>query len=126
MQNIVKTHKLDFTHKTNKNQYRYNNDEIEFDINISTIHKAKGETHTATLVLETYYYSYDIQALLPLLKGESVATGVRNDQKKRLLYVAMSRPTHLLCLAMKKEHVSDTDITELQECGYVVIDITTP
>ena len=58
LKNIIKAHKLDIAYKTDKNQYRYSNGGIEFDIHISTIHKAKGETHTATLVLETYYYDY--------------------------------------------------------------------
>lgn len=45
-------------------------DDSKIDIGISTIHKAKGETHTATLVLETYRNGYDINQLLPLLKGD--------------------------------------------------------
>ena len=126
LKNIIKAHKLDIAYKTDKNQYRYSNGGIEFDIHISTIHKAKGETHTATLVLETYYYDYDLKKLLPLLKGESIANGIRNDHKRKLLYVAMSRPTHLLCLAINKEHVSDEDKSDLESCGYLIKDITTP
>ena len=38
----------------------------------------------------------------------------------------MSRPTHLLCLAMNKEHVSDEDKSDLESCGYLIKDITTP
>lgn len=38
----------------------------------------------------------------------------------------MSRPTHLLCLAMNKEHVSDEDRIELESFGYLIKDITTP
>ena len=126
LKNIIKAHKLDIVYKTDKNQYRYSNGGIEFDIHISTIHKTKGETHTATLVLETYYYDYDLRKLLPLLKGESIANGIRNDHKRKLLYVAMSRPTHLLCLAINKEHVSDEDKSDLESCGYLIKDITTP
>ncbi len=126
LKNIIKAHKLDIAYKTDKNQYRYSNGGIEFDIHISTIHKAKDETHTATLVLETYYYDYDLKKLLPLLKGESIANGIRNDHKRKLLYVAMSRPTHLLCLAINKEHVSDEDKSDLESCGYLIKDITTP
>ena len=44
--------------------------------------------------------------------------------KKKLLYVAMSRPTHLLCLAMNREHVSDEDKTVLEGCGYIVKELT--
>lgn len=74
------------------------NDSI-IDIGISTIHKAKGETHTATLLLETYRNGYDINQLLPLLKGNKCKNFLA---KKKLLYVGMTRPTHLLCLALHR------------------------
>ncbi|HAV4812243.1 TPA: AAA family ATPase, partial [Acinetobacter baumannii] len=76
-------------------------DDSKIDIGISTIHKAKGETHTATLVLETYRNGYDINQLLPLLKGDKCKGHV---VKKKLLYVGMTRPTHLLCLALHKSY----------------------
>ena len=63
---------------------------------------------------------------MTMLKGESIANGIRNDHKRKLLYVAMSRPTHLLCLAINKEHVSDEDKSDLESCGYLIKDITTP
>lgn len=123
LQDVIKTYKLDFEQKTVKNKYRHSGDDFEFDIYISTIHKAKGETHTATLVLETSYYGYDLKQLLPLLKGGSIADGVRNGQKKKLLYVAMSRPTHLLCLAMNKAHIADMDKNELESVGFKIKNI---
>ncbi|MCT7597263.1 MULTISPECIES: UvrD-helicase domain-containing protein [Aliarcobacter] len=123
LQNMIKTHKIEFTQKTNQNKFNYINGDIKFDIDISTIHKVKGETHTATLVLETFKSAYDLKVLLNLLKGKKRKS---YDDKKKLLYVAMSRPTHLLCLAMNKEHVSDEDKSDLESCGYLIKDITTP
>ncbi|CAA6803047.1 MAG: Unknown protein [uncultured Sulfurovum sp.] len=35
----------------------------------------------------------------------------------------MSRPTHLLCLAMDKEYVTVSDKTELENIGFIVKDI---
>jgi hypothetical protein len=35
----------------------------------------------------------------------------------------MSRPTHLLCFAMNKEHVNELDREELQNCGFIIKDI---
>lgn len=123
LQNIIKNYKLEATKKTNKNKFSYSAGDIKFDIDISTIHKAKGETHTATLVFETYYYDFDLKKLLKLLKGQTIASAKRVDHKKKLLYVAMSRPTHLLCLAMNREHVSNKDKTELESCGYIIKDL---
>jgi superfamily I DNA/RNA helicase len=123
LQNIIKSYKLEATQKTNKNKFSYSAGDINFDIDISTIHKAKGETHTATLVLETFKSAYDLKVLLNLLKGKKRKS---YDDKKKLLYVAMSRPTHLLCLAMNREHVSDEDKTELESCGYIINELSTP
>lgn len=122
LQNIIKNYKLEATQKTNKNKFSYSTGDINFDIDISTIHKAKGETHTATLVLETFKSAYDLKVLLNLLKGKKRKS---YDDKKKLLYVAMSRPTHLLCLAMNREHISDEDKTELENCGYIINELTT-
>lgn len=124
LQSIIKNHKLEVTQKTNQNKYKYSNGDTDFDIDISTIHKAKGETHTATLVLETFNRTYDLKQLLKLVKGQNINSSSTIDMKKKLLYVAMSRPTHLLCLAMNKEHISDDDKSDLQSCGYIVKDLT--
>lgn len=126
LQNIIKNYKLEVTQKTNKNKFNYSTGNINFDIDITTIHKAKGETHTATLVLETYYYDFDLKQLLKLLKGQTITSAKRADHKKKLLYVAMSRATHLLCLAMNREHVSDEDKADLESYGYIINELTTP
>ncbi|MFY9072069.1 UvrD-helicase domain-containing protein [Aliarcobacter butzleri] len=126
LKEVIKNYKLEFTQKINKNKFNYSNGGIIFDIDISTIHKVKGETHTATLVLETFNRTYDLKQLLNLLKGTTIKSSSTINAKKKLLYVAMSRPTHLLCLAMNKEHVSDEDRIELESFGYLIKDITTP
>ena len=123
LKEVIKNYKFEFKQKINKNKFNYSNGEITFDIEVSTIHKVKGETHTATLVLETFKNDYDLKVLLNLLKGKKRKS---YDDKKKLLYVAMSRPTHLLCLAMNKNHLSDEDKKELESCGYIIKDITTP
>lgn len=97
------------------------------DISFSTIHKAKGETHTATLVLETYKKGYDLHQLLPLLKGKKKADFLA---KKKVLYVGMTRPTHLLCIAIHRSYqkskenrvtLSEKDLEQIRENGYEVI-----
>ncbi len=83
-----------------KQVYEHQDIQIHFD----TIHGVKGETHTATLYLETYLKQvYDIGGkILPyILKPQRPDSAC----KKRLpqAYVAMSRATHLLCLAVHKD-----------------------
>jgi len=40
----------------------------DLTIEVGTVHSVKGETHTATLYLETFYKKTDSQRLLPFLK----------------------------------------------------------
>jgi len=88
----------------NTNIYKHVKGSRSVSIRVGSIHSAKGETHTATLVLETFWYKHNIEDLMPWLDGsQSGGTSVTNRQQTRLKthYVAMTRPTHLLCLAMK-------------------------
>lgn len=79
------------------------------DVRMSSIHAAKGETHFATLVLETFNYTHSIKSLLPWLQGERRGvqpgkggreTGAREMKRLRLNYVALTRATHVVCLAL--------------------------
>jgi len=71
-------------------------------IELNTIAGIKGETHTATLILETFFYKHNIEdAIKTMLIGS--AKNKNNDRaSKRVkhLYVAMTRPTTFLCLAL--------------------------
>lgn len=89
-----------------------------FDINISTIHSVKGETHTATLYLETYYQNgndnYETERLSDQFKYINFnKTQKYHKQSTKMAYVGFSRPTHLLCVAVCKSrfdsHLSDID-----------------
>jgi len=117
---VIKNYQIQLENKSKQNIYRYEKNDISFDIDISTIHKVKGETHTATLVLETFNRGYDIYQLINLLKGNN-KTGL--ETKKKLIYVAMSRPTHFLCLAIHKEQIKDLDkdVKALEENGFRII-----
>lgn len=93
-------------------------------VHVSTIHGVKGETHAATLYLETFYYASDIRRIINYLKigaGAAIpATQVRIIETLKMAYVAMSRPTHFLCLAMSNEGILPADIAELQAAGWFV------
>lgn len=113
------------------NIFKYQSQDAKICVEIGTIHSVKGETHTATLYLETYYYndggkSYESQRIIDQLKGKCVDAncGVRVKESLKMAYVGMSRPTDLLCLAIHKSRIAVNDITELQN-NWDIIDLTT-
>ncbi len=75
-------------------------------VEIGTVHSVKGQTHTATLYLETYYTkAYESERLLEQFKGvkiKSTETKKTVKQSAKMVYVGFSRPTHLLCFAVHK------------------------
>ena len=72
---------------------------IQFD----TIHGVKGETHDATLYLETEMNrSSDIVRILPYFGIGKAGTSPLFDYSRKLVYVGMSRPRKLLCLAIQE------------------------
>lgn len=89
------------------------------------MHGVKGETHKATLYLETYYNkSHDLRKLLPFIKGQydkKIANQKTGKEALKVAYVGMSRPTHLLCLAMNSEGLLQSDIDELNNNGWEVV-----
>lgn len=101
---ILKEHieKLVFVRKNEKNEYTRNGVKIVID----TVHGVKGETHTATLYLETYYNKKtDIERILEYFKGDK---GNRNrilERTLKITYVGMSRPKKLLCIAIHKDTI---------------------
>ncbi|GGA23790.1 DNA helicase [Amylibacter cionae] len=79
------------------------------EIEVATIHSVKGETHDATLVLETKHHDFDLEKMLPYLSGDidSAPTGKRNIERMRRLFVGASRPRHLVCMAIHADHLSN-------------------
>ncbi|WBY03976.1 UvrD-helicase domain-containing protein [Ramlibacter tataouinensis] len=87
------------------NCYRYVSTAGCVDIHLGSIHKTKGQTHLATLLLETFNRTHFLDALMPWMLGNH-ANGAKCTSRaavQRLMqaYVAMTRPTHLLCLAIR-------------------------
>lgn len=98
-------------------------------IHLSSIHRVKGETHTATLVLESYRSAHHLKTLLPWLCGKRPSSRKANDSEQstmqerlRLHYVAMTRPSHLLCLAMRSDAVDTKSRNALSAHGWNLID----
>ncbi len=88
------------------NIFQYPQEDPKVHIRVGSIHSIKGETHTATLVLETFWHAYNLDKLKPWImkgrKGWKASDRVRQRDRLKVHYVAMTRPTHLLCLAMKR------------------------
>lgn len=74
-----------------------------FKIQFCTIHSIKGQTHDATLYLETNYKNGS--DLCRILFCYGVGQSGRSDlydYSRKLAYVGFSRPSKLLCIAMKE------------------------
>lgn len=76
--------------------------EDEIKIEVKTIAGVKGETHTATLVCETFYKNYDMEYIID--------NYIKQNKKNKTivdllhsLYVAFTRPTDMLCIAIREE-----------------------
>lgn len=92
--------------------FRFMKGDVHVDIQFDTIHGVKGETHTATLFLETFNRVYDMSKVIEfIISDDKKQKRFRNNDafKKRLplAYVAMTRPTHFLCLAIHKDRFNE-------------------
>jgi hypothetical protein len=111
-------------HHRSPNLYRHND---KLEIEISTVHGVKGQTHQATLLVETYYdKKFHIQSILPYLIGNPPKKEKSKNVIQKFLplgYVATTRPTELICLAMMKDHVDETIIQSLKSAGWTTKEI---
>jgi DNA helicase-2/ATP-dependent DNA helicase PcrA len=116
--------------ESSNNVFCFPPDDPVVRIRIGSIHSIKGETHTATLVLETFWQGrngqHNLELLLPWLKGckPRAAPRVQQQVRLKLHYVALTRPTHLLCLAMRESafdnHGGGEVLRELEDYGWQV------
>ena len=101
------------------------------DIRLGSVHSMKGQTHLATLLLSTYWHAHSANRMLPWLLGEKVnldGAGVRDRARLQQTYVAMTRPSHLVCLAVPRVALGDEaaligHVAALKERGWHVADV---
>lgn len=105
-----------------QNTYLY--DDVR--IHVGTVHSVKGETHTATLYLETFFHSdggrsFESERLMDQLKGIQIDinAGERKKQSSRVVYVGFSRPTHFLCFAVHYDRIRGHE-KDLEENGWLI------
>jgi hypothetical protein len=93
--------------------YHFATNGQEVQIHFDTIHGVKGETHSATLYLETYNRVYDIGSKILEFIISTDKQRIRqrgNDAFRKRLplgYVAMTRATHFICLAVHKDRYTE-------------------
>lgn len=120
--NIIK-----FQKKNSKGQDR------TIPISVNTVNGEKGKTHSATLYLETYIRTYDIEKVINYLagdeikirkKGANIGQIVDNSIITHLKYtfVGISRPKNLLCVAVRKEVITPELKTKLSANGWIIND----
>ncbi|RXJ51221.1 UvrD-helicase domain-containing protein [Gelidibacter gilvus] len=111
------------------NQYKEDGLEIE----ITSVHAVKGQTHCATLYLESYFQkdgnganakSYESQRLSQQFLGIQIQStvGARIKQSAKMVYVGFSRPTDLLCVAVHKNRF-DNLLSEINRDEWEIIEV---
>lgn len=92
------------------------------EIEVGTIHSVKGETHDATLVLETKNRQYDLEKLSGRLAftDSGAISGTQKKKFARQLYVAASRPRRLLCMAAHQDRIQPDVRTQLEQQGWII------
>ena len=109
---IFKIKEVENKNNDNNEMNTYIKDNVKLEIN--TIHGVKGETHLATLYLDTFWYKYDISDYLFELLSSKLTDeqkkGIQNTQRNRNIFVGASRTRHLLCFACKGKKAEMPDI----------------
>ncbi|NBH32693.1 ATP-dependent helicase [Clostridiaceae bacterium] len=103
------------------NCYVKNGVSVVFD----TVHGVKGETHTGTLYVETYFNKKtDMQRILKFMLNSNVKNmGIDEKKALKVGYVGMSRATDLLCIAICDDtfKMFEKGMRELEQSGRIQI-----
>ena len=121
-------------------EYKIKNKKIVEDdlgIEVATIHSVKGQTHCATMYVETAYKTPIYETLklkeasknksvkkqqtktIPLFKQKQSCETPTGIEALKMMYVGFSRPTHLLCFAVLEENVKD-DLEKFINADWVI------
>lgn len=121
------------TSRRTANLFRYPHNDPKVSIRLGSIHSVKGETHTATLVLESFRQTHQLKKLIPWLTGKRPKSGADNTgeenaqiERLKLHYVAMTRPSHLLCLALRSDALTAKDREALQARNWRIVECMAP
>ncbi len=127
----------DMTEELTKNVgfNQYNTVYIDgIEAEITSVHSVKGQTHSATLYLESYYYkdgrgenakSYESERLAEQFLGKPInhlQSGERVKKSAKMVYVGLSRATDFLCIAIHIDRF-DKYLSEIDREIWEVIEI---
>lgn len=139
---------LELNHKTKLFIFEYLNEkkiknkkiaEDDLGIEVASVHSVKGQTHCATMYVETAYKKPTYETLK--LKEASKNQSIKKQQSKtiplfkqpqscetstgiealKMMYVGFSRPTHLLCFAVLEDNVKD-DLEKYRKADWIIND----
>jgi len=114
----------------------------EIKIKTSSVHAVKGQTHCATMYIESSYFNYETEKVKVVSKKATktkaeqvlpnplfneyhsyrVGKDSRAKEALKMMYVGFSRPTHLLCFAVLEENVKN-DIDKIEKAGWIIVDV---
>jgi len=114
--------------------------ENDLKFTIGSVHGVKGQTHCATLYIETMYEGkYESMHLFKKKRSKKKEIIAANPFYKerinynlgsyassafKMIYVGMSRPTHLFCYAMHRHSFALYDEAKLRKAGWKIIDLS--
>jgi hypothetical protein len=111
-----------------RNVYEHKDGGRRVSIDLNTIHGVKGETHNATLVVTTATSQvFDLREALPSLSGTGKARDLKSLPKQLMtLFVGITRPRDLLCLAVVGDHCTKAQHHALLARGWEIRDLREP
>lgn len=97
-------------------------------VHVDTVAMTKGETHLATLYLESFGLSrrFDIPDVAHLLAGQPPARGKLPPTvppQRRHVYVGLSRPTDFLCVAVNRARLTSVAETALRDAAWDILTV---
>ena len=76
-------------------------------------------------MMETFYYQYDLNTIKSYFWGENIRNpGIRIRQGFITTHLrSCTRPTDLICIAIRNDHLDDTNKNRLREFGWRILEI---
>jgi DNA helicase-2/ATP-dependent DNA helicase PcrA len=107
------------------NVFLYEVGTVKLKIRVGTIASVKGHTHDATLVLETNEgQKMDVAEALRTAFLQIAPKGKQIPKALMNIFVASTRPRHVLGLATRRDAVDTTLEAALKTLGWEVVDLT--
>ena len=104
-------------------------DDRQVSIRLGSIHQAKGQTHFATLLLSTFQNHHSSDKIISWLCGDKkggAGEGSQNLARLKGTYVALTRPTHLVGVAVRNSAIAgdrQATLAKLKAQGWHITDL---